>query len=197
MEELECGAGERKNEKGVLWKRCSGLEGIHLCSVYPYFESCKNRKGSSTYQGKPSAWFIFVPSNRLWNIILAAVCCLSFHTTTCAAILCHLEWGSGQTVRQWGKSGTASLCHLDMWFDRRKGISVHVWVKVLVFWTGQPVHLTHGHIIMFMVVSRCLLPTATQLQGRVARRELADKWWVTERQERNWSSQSACREKVH
>lgn len=50
--------------------------------------------------------------------------------------------------------------------------------------------LTHGHIIMFLPVTRCVLLTATQLWGHVARLERADERWATVRQERNCRSQS-------
>lgn len=58
-------------------------------------------------------------------------------------------------------------------------------MRVLRMW--RPVHLTHGHIIMLLLVTRCVLPTATQQQRCVAWWELADRRRVTERRERNCS----------
>lgn len=118
---LEYRAGKRKKRrKGSFEKDAVSGRGIHLCSVYPYLNQAQNRKGSSAYQGKPSVCSIFVPPNRLWNIILVGVCCISFHKTACAAILCHFEWGGGQMVKQWESLRQHRWRYLDMWFNTSK-----------------------------------------------------------------------------
>lgn len=186
---------KKKGRKGSFEKHAVSGRGVYLCSVYPYLNRAKKKgKGSSAYQGKPSVWLHIHPSQQTvkHNISGRLLHLISPKQPVqrCCAVS---EWGGGQMVKQWESLRQHPWCRLDVWFNSAvdkwlRLCCLHVRVKELVFGMRRPARLTRGHIVAFLEVRRCRLPAAARLQGRAARRELADKSWVVER-----SDEKPCR----
>lgn len=105
---------------------------------------------------------MFVPSNRVWQIVLEGVCCLSFHSTNCAAIgICAIY---GQEVVRWWGGGEVCKQHswyyMVIWSDKHKKKRTHASTRKM-----RRVLLTRRHIVLLLLVTRCLLPTATALKS--------------------------------
>lgn len=92
--------------------------------MYPYLNRVKTEKGSSACHGKPSPILHISPLQQtVKDHISGRLLPLISHHSPCSDwMLCHLESGSGQSVREGGEvCNSAVWCCLVMRPDRREG----------------------------------------------------------------------------